>query len=414
VTSRQLQRWSALHDRRAGSWWSSPWLIAVACGGVLAAFVRWRDAGGAAAPSHAWLAGTIVAFAVAFLRVPFHIYWRADAALLAQLPIEGGALFDVALVRCARAAAATTLTAIIGAAPFAGALAHASIASGRAPFHLFVRHAVLAGALGLAAAFLVPAVATWAAMLVATGRTTSGIRALRVVTAIAGAGPRRVIAAAQPQPRSSPSAILGALPGFASSFVIVAVIVASSSWLLGDPDGAPGEAILGALAGTSIFGILAVRISAPRVMGTILRDVSALDRQRLATLEIKPPTAIERAIAAALGEAALPYRKDARLMRRRYPMAYALGALAFLVLAIVALSRPRDPTPWLVVTLSGATIYALALAGRLYRPPIELPRLAATLPITPAARTRAKLGWLAGWVGVFVVIPAVFALWRLR
>jgi len=27
-----------------------------------------------------------------------------------------------------------------------------------------------------------------------------------------------------------------------------------------------------------------------------------------------------------LGAAALPYRKDARLMRRRYPMAYALGA----------------------------------------------------------------------------------------
>ena len=42
---------------------------------------------------------------VAFMRVPFHIYWRQDASLLAQLPIEGKPLFDAALLRCVRAAA---------------------------------------------------------------------------------------------------------------------------------------------------------------------------------------------------------------------------------------------------------------------------------------------------------------------
>ena len=64
-------------------------------------------------------------------------------------------------------------------------------------------------------------------------------------------------------------------------------------------------------------------------------------------------------------------------MRRRYPMAFALGALVFLVLAIIGLARPTDPTPWLIATLVGAAAYGLAVGGRLHRPPIELPRLAA-------------------------------------
>ncbi len=142
------------------------------------------------------------------------------------------------------------------------------------------------------------------------------------------------------------------------------------------------------------------------------RACSSSSPRALATLEIHPPTALERAVAAALGEAGLPYRKDVRLMRRRYPMAYALGALAFLVLAIVGLSRPTDPAPWLVATLAGAALYALALAGRLFRAPIELPRLSATLPISSAARTRAKIAWVTVWLTLFIVAPAAFALAR--
>ena len=161
-----------------------------------------------------------------------------------------------------------------------------------------------------------------------------------------------------------------------------------------------------------MLAIALTRATAPRVMGTILRDVSALDRQRLARLEIHPPTAIERVVASLLGDAALPYRKDVRLMRRRYPMAFALGALAFLVLAIIGLARPDDPSPWFVATLSGVAVYGVALAGRLYRAPIELPRLAATLPIPAAARTRAKLAWVIVWWLLFVAIPAAFALAR--
>src|SRR5215813_14042318 len=100
MTSRALIQWAALHERRARTI-PAP-VVPLVGGAVLAAWVWWRSSGGIAAGSHAWLAGALVAYAVAFMRVPFHIYWRSDAALLAQLPIEGRPLFDAALVRCLR------------------------------------------------------------------------------------------------------------------------------------------------------------------------------------------------------------------------------------------------------------------------------------------------------------------------
>ncbi|HEX7843374.1 MAG TPA: hypothetical protein VF469_38140, partial [Kofleriaceae bacterium] len=109
MTSRALIRWSRLHERRSRT--VPALVVPLVGGGVWAAWVWWRSTAGITAASHAWLAGAIVAYAVAFMRVPFHIYWRADAALLAQLPIEGRPLLDAALVRCLRAAEGTTLAA---------------------------------------------------------------------------------------------------------------------------------------------------------------------------------------------------------------------------------------------------------------------------------------------------------------
>src|SRR6185436_14391286 len=91
---------------------------------------------------------------------------------------------------------------------------------------------------------------------------------------------------------------------------------------------------------------------------------------------------------------------------------FALGALAFCVLVIVGLVRPEDPTPWLTVAVGGAATYGLVLASRLHRPPIELARLSATLPLTAKARARAKLAWLLGWWTIFAGAPAVFAALR--
>jgi hypothetical protein len=170
--------------------------------------------------------------------------------------------------------------------------------------------------------------------------------------------------------------------------------------------------VLAALAIVGVVAIVAARSSAPRVMGTILRDVSALDRQRLAHLELDPPTALERLFAKLAGGGALVYTKDARLLRRRFPMAFALGALAFIIFVIVGVARPDDPAPWLTATIAGAALYAIALAGRLYRPPIELARLSSSLPLTHGDIARAKLVWLLGWWTVFIAAPALFAALR--
>jgi hypothetical protein len=394
MTSRDFIRWSRLHEKRSKSGIPA-WLVVLLCAAAFHALVVWRlHNGTAVSASKTWLAGALAAFALAFMRVPFHLYWRPDAALLAQLPIGGGPLFDAALIRCIRAAAATSIVVLAGAAPLV-----------QISDELLLRHVAMTAALFALAAGFLPAVATWAASLVA-GSTD----ALEIATAIGGAPVRDKAKTTAP---GSSSAILGALPGFASTVVIVFIIIAAP-WLTGREAALPGPLVLAGLAGVSVLTLVAMRAAAPRLMGTILRDVSALDRQRLATLEIRPPTALESAIARLLGAAAgLVYRKDARLMRRRYPMAFALGALAFLVLGIVGFSRPDDPTPWLVAVLAGAAVYAVALAGRLRRPPIEIPRLAATLPISAAAISRAKLTWVVAWATVFIAIPVVFVAARL-
>jgi hypothetical protein len=386
MTSRELIRWSALHERRArAGWWTSRVVVAIVGGAAIAGWVAWRDATSTSAASHTWLAATVVAFAVTFMRVPFQLYWRPDASLLAQLPIEGGPLFDVALVRCVRAASATTLAALIGAVPFV-----------QTSIELAARHAAFAVTLGIGAALFIPAVATWAATLVAFGQRDERIQRVRAAAGLAQT----------PDPPSS--ALLGALPGLGATILITGILL-ETRWLVDGPPVLPVPIVLGSIAGASVIAILAVRAVAPTVMGTILRDVSALDRQRLAHLEIRRPTAIERAIGKLVGEGELAYGKDARLMRRRYPMAYALGALAFLVLMIVGISRPDDPGPWLTATFAATAAYGIMLAGRLQRPPIELPRLSATLPISSAARERAKLAWLVGWWTIFVGAPGLFA-----
>ena len=96
-------------------------------------------------------------------------------------------------------------------------------------------------------------------------------------------------------------------------------------------------------------------------------------------------------------------------MRRRFPMAFALGAMLFVVLVIIGLVRPDDPTPWLTAAIATAASYGLVLAGRLRRPPIELARLSATLPLTVTASARAKRAWMLGWWIVFAGAPGVFA-----
>jgi hypothetical protein len=66
----------------------------------------------------------------------------------------------------------------------------------------------------------------------------------------------------------------------------------------------------------------------------------------------------------------------------------------------------------LTVAIAGAATYGIVLASRLHRPPIELPRLSATLPLSVSLLARAKLAWLLGWWVVFAGAPALFAALR--
>lgn len=398
------------------------WIVALAVGGVLAAFVAWRGQDSVTAASHAWLAGTVATFMVAFMRVPFLIYWRSDAALLAQLPIAGPILLASALRRCAIATAATLAIVLVGGIPLAlldwkavmlttRTLEATPIAGDTVPhltpFTLYLHHAGYAGLFALVAACFIPAVTLAAAAAVAGSRDL-----LQIATAVGGAPARKEARPLQPPGTGSAGAVLGAFPGFGASVALVVLLLASP-WLT-NHDG-PLDIVAAAVlvGGVSIVALAAASQRVGPRMGDILRDVSALDRQRLAHLEIRPPTTIERAVMKLLGAAALPYSKDARLMRRRYPMAYAIGALIFLVLIIIGLSRPDDPIPWLVVPLAGALVYAGFLHRRLDTPPIELPRLAATLPITSSAQTRARRAWTLVWLLVFVLVPAAFAAVRI-
>lgn len=389
IAGRDLIRWTNLYERRSRSAFTRPSAIIAGLGAAFASWVAWRAQGSFDSGSHAWLAGACVAFMISFMRVPFHLYWRTDAALLAQLPIEGEALLAAALYRCLRSALATTLIVAIGAAPL---FEHST--------ELALRHLALAGTLGITAALLLPAVALFAAQLVALSASEA------VATLRSAAGVDATV-----KPPTPNTALLGALPGFASTGVFVAIFLLVS-WLTGGTPSASPAITIAILAGLSVLAIIGTHSGTPRVMGTILRDVSALDRQRLATLEIRPPTGIEKMIAGMIGDAALAYSKDARLMRRRYPMAFALGALAFLVLAIIGFKQPIDPLPWLVATLVAMTAYGLAVCGRLHRPPIELIRLSQSLPISAAARRRAKLAWITGWWTIFVLAPGLFAALR--
>ncbi|MGE0871064.1 MAG: hypothetical protein AB7P03_21045 [Kofleriaceae bacterium] len=395
MTSTELIRWSSLHERRSrpGGWLGSPLAIAALAGGVVAAWVGWRTSGGPQSGSHAWLAGALAAFGLAFLRVPFHIYWRADAGFLATLPLDGPALFDSAVWRCLRAAGATLVAVTIAAAPLV-----------TVSLELAIRHVALGFVLATVAALLMPAIVIGTASWVALDDGARAVGAIRAATAAAGSS-------AQVTNRGSASALLGAVPGLAAAVLLVLIIV-SSPWLYGARTSIPASVLLPAIAIGGLAALAAIRARVARMMPAILRDVSALDRQHLATLEIHQPTAIERGIAALIGEGALPYSKDARLMRRRYPMAFAMGAILFIALVILGFSRPPDPTPWFTAILITATLYGIALGGRLQRPPIELARLSRTLPIPAAACRRAKLAWLCGWWMIFIVAPTLFGTLR--
>ncbi|MCE9580761.1 MAG: hypothetical protein K8W52_47045 [Deltaproteobacteria bacterium] len=388
MNTRTLLRWGDLEERRRRAarpvLLRSPWLVPVVGGAAVAlavaALLRGDDPDRFATASRAWLALALLVHTAVMLGAPFRLFWRHDGALLARLPLPGGALFDVAAIRGARA----SVRAVIVCAP-------ALIVFGLEDWAWAARHAALLGALALASAGLVPATALAAGGLVASEKAQALGKSFGGEVQLSGTG------------------WLGALPGLAMSAVVIVAILCVP-WLGGATATAigPGWLVVAGLGGAAVIAVAMARAAAPAVMPHALREVVALDRQQLAHLEIHPPTGIERAVARLLGPGArLVHGKDARLMRRRFPLAYVVGAVGTITLWIMAASRPEGLVVWSTAVAGALALYGVVLARRLGEAPIEQGITLIVLPIDPAATRAAKRAWFATWLLIYVGVGAV-------
>ncbi|MEZ4360501.1 MAG: hypothetical protein R3B48_09985 [Kofleriaceae bacterium] len=363
--------------RRSGSR-RRQWLTSLGAGALATCWIAL--AGDLALGSRRWLWVTAGLGAVAMLRIPFVLFWRPDAALLTRLPMRGRPLLDAALWASASVAAQALVPALLGAA----ALAFLEGAT----FGLVLRHVALAGGVALATATLIPAVGVAAGALVVSGK------AAQLLTGLGeGAAP--------------PTSWLGVLPGAVAAGVVL-LCIDLRAWLLGGaPEVGAATPLLVGLAVASLAAALAARRAADRVVPAILRDVSALDRQRLAPLELTPTSAALRALGRrASPQVGLLVDKHARLMGRRHPMASVLGALSLASLASVALWAPEARTTFAAILALGGA-YAWLLERRLHLPPLEEPRLLASLPISDAQIGAASRLFLAWWWGRFALLPGL-------
>ena len=362
------------------------WLGRGALAAALVALVAWRrwDAGDVAALS-TWHQVTIALSGLLMIRVALALFWRADTATLSRLPIDGVVLFDVALIRAVRSAAIFVCTALLALAPIA--------ISSTIPA---LRAVALTTALGIIAATLLPAAATAAAAMVATGQ------AVALVDALGG------------EFRPPATTILGTLPGVATTLVI-ALGIAMGAWLPAGGAtllGPNAPLLLGGAVAISIVALIAMR-SRSHGLAVALREVAALDRQRLAHIEIHPPTAIERITIGIAGAAsAISLRKDARLMRRRYPLAWVIGLALWVIAVVLAATVPSAADGWAIGLAITGCVYAVTLAHRLVTAPIELPRLTAALPLRGTAVIRGKRAWLTSWMLIFLGPAAVLSTMR--
>jgi hypothetical protein len=359
------------------------WIVTALAGGAALAWV----ATGEASASVRWLWASVTLFSVAMLRVPFVLFWRDDAALLARLPVRGRPLFDAAMVATASLAAQALLPALVAAAPLA-------LLGEAASLELFARHAALAGAMAVAAGAGIPAVAVGAGALVVSGKA------------------QQMLSNMGPELPAPPTSWLGVLPGVASASVVLAAINLGG-WLRGgQPElGSAGPLLVGMVAVSGAAAVLA-RSAAERVMPAMLRDVSALDRQRLAPLELTPPPATLRLAQRWLEvPSARLVDKHALLVGRRYPMAAVIGAVVFATVAITSVAAP-GALGVMGATLTLALAYAWILRGRLDAPPVELPRLLASLPFTDGQIAAARRAFVLWWWGLYTLLPMALVLAR--
>ncbi len=401
ITARRLLAWGDLDDQRRRQASRSPlarispWLVSclagVALGGEL--YRRLASQGDPAGALRLWLALTIAGHVLVLFGSPHRLYWRRDSALLARLPIPGGAVFRIALVRGARSAARVALAAGISALAFGPELG----------WELAGRLELLVAVAAVGAAGLGPAAALVAGAVVASDRAQAMLGE---------------IAGEFKAPRTS---WLGILPGVAGSALVVGLVLLAP-WAAGaPPEGARVPILLALALGLPPLAVLLALARADRVVPAALREVSALDQERLAHIDRVGASRIERVWFRILRSsgARLIAGKDAAMTRRRFPSPYFIAPAGTAVLWLMAWLGGARVVPWASVVLFGLAVYAVLMARRLISPPVEIPRLVATLPIAPAQARTAKraavllraLVWIApGGVPLAVAFPSVWAI----
>jgi hypothetical protein len=354
----------------------APLGLGLALAAAVAASARY---GGAASARRDYGLLLWVAIGVVVLGAPFRLLWRQDTPLLSRLPIGGAPIYRLLTVRGLRVALGAALALFCASLPAlfwlgAGGWARLAVAT------------VLS--LGCAAAVAPAATAVGVALAASTTvGDTMGYRAggagtfwLALVPAVAAGGAAALAVLLGPWSTGATPLPLGIL---VASVGGAALLHLGGEWL--------GRAVL----------------------PVALREF-AENRIRMAHVDLVTARGLEAVWGRVAGAAARPlYRKNVAVLRRRYPAYYIATGAAILVqwgatLWGDELTRRRFT---LGLAVAVAT-YAVVAARRLTRPPVEHPRLRATLPLSASAHRRADVAVLAWRVVVPLALGAGPALAR--
>ncbi|HUQ00904.1 MAG TPA: hypothetical protein VM261_00355 [Kofleriaceae bacterium] len=381
LSGKELLAWGDLDEQRRGRApaWIAAGVIGLVLGAEMARRAGWLDGVYGVPSSTMIVAVLLAAFVPAMFGAPYRMFWRRDSPLLARLPIAGAALWYVAVVRAGRAAARS----VVAVAPSLVVIAVGEPA-------IAARVAAFAAVMSVAAIALLPAVCLAAAFMVATGKATG------LASAVGGG-----------EVELPTTTWLGGLPATAIAGVVLAAIY-GAPWMIDGVDSA-GPIGLGIIAVAAVAAGAWGTSAAPKTYPLAMREVAALDRQIHAHLEIHPPTMVERAVRDRLGAAAPLHDRLARLLRRRYPLVVFAGAAGAATMVVIGLARPSELVAWLGAVSAGLGFLAGWLSRALARPPLELPRLTATLPVTPASVSTARTAYVGTWAALYLVVPTAIA-----
>jgi hypothetical protein len=377
---RRLRDTARLMRRRAQA--GRPWLMRPAGLTAVAALAALLvvSAASAAAARGLWLAALWGATALVVAGAPFRMFWRPDAGFLGRLPIPGRELYRLEAWR-----------ALDAAAPLAAVLAVAALGLGGDALTR-ARHVAYAAALLAAAAALAPAAGALAGALAASERGQA------LVGGVTG----------QSVP---PTSWLSIVPG-GGAVALVWAGIAGQPW----PANGSASAVLplGAALVASAAALLAATPLASATLAAATRAVAALDAVKLAHVDRVGPRGLERALGRLLAAPArLVFAKDITLQRRRHPGTYLLIGLGVLGAWTAAFTTAPTTRETIALVAAGAlAAYSLLFAHRLALPPVELPRLLATLPIAPADAAAAKRLAVAERALMATIVLGAPAVWR--